>query len=353
MSSGGEKTEQPTPKKLRDARKKGQVAKSNDLSGGVIFVAGFLTVSMILPGFSDRMRQFMIFCFKQSDWDGLSPGSKGIEVLGKAGSMILSVCAPVLGVMFLLALLICYVQVGSMFTAETLKPDLKKLNPIEGFKNKFFKAQTYIELVKNILKLTVVIILIYILISGNFRYIVLTARQPLWESAMLAGTLMFKLFTQIAIFFLVVAAADFFIQKKQFNKQMMMTKEEVKQEYKQSEGDPMFKGQRKQMHQEISMHSMVEDVKNADVVVVNPKHIAVAIKYDKEMMNAPQLSAKGHDLWAKRIIEVAKQFGVPVMRNVPLARTLDELEIGDEIPEDLYEAVAEVLNWVYRMAEEK
>jgi len=351
MSSGGEKTEQPTPKKLRDARKKGQVAKSNDLNGGVIFIAGFLTMSMILPDFSEKMRQYMTFCFKQADWDGLSAGAKAFEVLGKGGSMIMDICMPVLGVMFLLALFICYVQVGAMFTFQTLKPDLKKLNPVEGFKNKFFKAQTYIELLKNILKLTVVIVLIYLLLTQNFRYIVLTARQPLWETALLTGELMFKLFVQIAVFFLIVAAADFFIQKKQFNKQMKMTKEEVKQEYKQSEGDPTYKGMRKQMHQELSMHSMVEDVKNADVVVVNPEHIAVALKYDKERMNAPQVSAKGHDLWAKRIIEVAKQFNVPVMRNLPLAHALDELEIGDEIPEDLYGAVAEVLNWVYRLAQ--
>ncbi len=348
--SSGEKTEQPTPKKLREARKKGQVAKSKDLSAAVVFVAGFLMTAMILPGFSGRMREFMAFCFSQSSWHGELAGVKAFEVLGKGGAMILDVTAPILGAMFALALFISYIQVGSIIAFEAMKPDLKKLNPIDNFKNKFMKASPYIEFAKNILKMAVAIALVYFLLTANFRYIVLTARQPLWESATLVGELVFKLFTQIAVFFLVVGAADFFIQKKQFMKQMKMTKEEVKQEFKQQEGDPQYKGMRKQLHQEISMHNMVEEVRNADVVVVNPKHIAVALKYDRKSMNAPQISAKGHDLWAKQIIEVAKQFGVPIMRNVPLAHSLDELEIGDEVPESLYEAVAEVLNWVYKMA---
>lgn len=346
----GNKTEKPTAKKLKDARKKGQVSQSKDLSGGVVFVAGFMMVSMVLPGFADKMRQFMSFCFTRGFHAPVDPGVQAIEVLSKGGSLILNICMPVFGAMFLAALATGYMQAGSIFTFDPLKPDLKKLNPVEGFKKLFFQASTYVELAKSVLKMVVVSALVYFIVVDNFRYIVLSARRPLTETSMLVGTLMFKLFVQVSFFFLVVAAADFFFQKKQFEKKMMMTKEEIKQEHKSAEGDPHTKHQRKRMHQEIMMHNMVEDVKKANVVVVNPKHIAVAIRYDKENMNAPQVSAKGQDLWALQIIEVAKQFGVPIMRNVPLAHSLNEMEIGDEIPESLYEAVAEVLNWVYKMA---
>jgi flagellar biosynthetic protein FlhB len=346
----GDKTEKPTAKKLREAKKKGQVCMSKDLSSGAVFIVGFLMAAMVIPSFADRMRQFMAYVFAQSTQSGASAAVRAFEVLGRGGKLILEVSAPVLGAMFAISLFVTYIQVGTIFTFDPLKPDLKKLNPVEGFKKIFLKPNSYIELLKSIIKMVAVLALVFFIISDNFRYIVLAARRPLNETALLVGTLMFKLFVQVAVLFLVIAAADFFIQKKMFMKNMMMSKEEVKQEHKQQEGDAHIKHQRKRIHQEISMHNMVEDVKKAKVVVVNPDHIAVALTYDKETMNAPQVSAKGRNLWALRIIEVAKQFGIPIMRNVPLAHSLEELELGDEIPESLYEAVAEVLNWVYKMS---
>lgn len=349
----GDKTEKPTSKRLREAKKKGQVCMSKDLSSGAVFIGGFLVTAMILPKFADRMREFMAYCFTESTRQGASATVRAFEVLGRGGSLILEISAPVLGSMFALALFITYIQVGTIFTFEPMKPDIKKLNPIEGMKKIFLKPNSYIELIKSIIKMVAVTALVYFIISDNFRYIVLTARRPLNETALLVGTLMFKLFVQVSILFLVIAAADFFIQKKMFMKNMMMSKEEVKQEHKQQEGDAHIKHQRKRVHQEISMHNMVEDVKKAKVVIVNPEHIAVALAYDKETMGAPQVTAKGRELWALRIIEVAKQYGVPIMRNVPLAHSLENMEIGDEIPENLYEAVAEVLNWVYKMSKNK
>jgi len=348
----GDKTEQPTPKKLREARKKGQVARSKDLSSGAVFVAGFLMGAMILPSFADRMRQFMAYCFTQASQIRDVDSVNAFDVLGKGGSLLLEICAPIFGAMFVLALFVSYIQVGALFTVEPLKPDLKKFNPMEGFKNIFFKPTTYIELAKSIIKMAVVVALVYMVISQHFRYIVLTAQHPLNETAHLVGALMFKLFMYVAVFFLVVAAADFFIQKKLFNKNMKMSKEEVKQEHKQQEGDPHTKHQRKRLFREITQHNTIQDVRKATVVVVNPEHIAVAIEYNKDTMNAPRVAAKGLNLWAHQIIEIAKQYGIPIMRNVPLAHSLHELEIGDEVPENLYEAVAEVLNWVYQMARE-
>jgi type III secretion YscU/HrpY family protein len=346
----GDKTEQPTPKRLREARKKGQVAQSKDLASGAVFVAGFLMGSMTLPAFADKMRQFMAYCFTQASQLRDVGDVNAFDVLSKGGSLLLEICAPIFGTMFILALFVSYIQVGALFTVEPLKPDLKKFNPVEGFKKIFFKPTTYIELAKSVLKMTVVFVLVYMVISQHFRYIVLTAQHPLNETAQLVGALMFKLFLYVAIFFLVVAAADFFIQKKMFMKNMKMSKEEVKQEHKQQEGDPHTKHQRKRLFREITQHNTIQDVKKATVVVVNPEHIAVAIEYNKDTMNAPRVAAKGLNLWAHQIIEIAKQYGIPIMRNVPLAHSLHELEIGDEVPENLYEAVAEVLNWVYQMS---
>jgi len=345
----GDKTEQPTPKKLREARKKGQVAKSKDLSAGVVFVAGFIMTAMIMPSFSERMRQFMAYCFQLGARVDGGSGTMAFDVLARGGTLLLEISAPVLGAMFVLALFVTYIQVGTIFTFEPLKPNLKKLNPVDGFKNLFFKPEPYIELAKSILKMIVVVAIVYIVIAANFRYIVLAAQHPLDETAQLAGTLVFKLFIQAGVFFLIVAAADFFIQKKMFMKNMKMSKEEVKQEHKQQEGDPHTKHARKRIHKEISMHNTVQDVRKANVVVVHPEPIAVAIRYDKETMGAPQIAAKGRNLWAHQIIEIARQYGVPIMRNVPLAHSLEELEIGDEVPERLYQAVAEVLNWVYQL----
>lgn len=343
----GDKSEKPTQKKIKESRKKGQVAKSQDMSSGVVFMAGFLMTALVVPGFIDRMRQFMKYCFYDIVVSPTPMVTKAFGVLGKSWALILSITAPVLGTMFVVAIAISYVQVGAIFTFETMKPDFKKLNPVEGFKNIFFKSKTYLELAKSVLKIIVVTVLIYVIVKGNLRYLILTARQSTWETTVFIGDLIYKIGMQTGVFFLVVAAADFFLQKKLFMKQMMMSKEDIKQEHKSSEGDPHHKHQRKQLHREISQHNMVQDVKKAKVVIVNPEHIAVALAYDKDTMNAPQVTAKGQNLWALQIIEIAKQYNVPIMRNIPLAHALHELEIGDEVPESLYQTVAEVLNWVY------
>jgi flagellar biosynthesis protein FlhB len=167
----------------------------------------------------------------------------------------------------------------------------------------------------------------------------------------LAVSLMFTLLFRVGLLFLVIGAADYFLQNKLFLKDLMMSKYEVKKEYKEDEGDPHIKHSRRQLHQQILAQNVVRNVPRADVVVVNPTHIAVAVQYDESDMNAPQVTAKGQETMAKTIIDLAKKSGVPVTRNVPLARSLFQVELGDEVPAELYEAVAEVLTWVYQLAE--
>ena len=183
------------------------------------------------------------------------------------------------------------------------------------------------------------------------REVVLAARLDLWTGVYVGGQIMYNIAIRVAFLFVIIAAADFFWQRHVFNKDMMMSKYDVKQEYKQSEGDPHQKAERKALAEELILHGSQQSVQNADAVVVNPAHIAVAIKYDQEKGGAPKVVAKGMRKNAEAIKEIARQAGVPILRNVPLAQALNKLDLEEEIPEELYEAVAEVLNFVYELRE--
>lgn len=354
MANGdtGEKTEEATPKKLRDARKKGQVAKSQDLNTAVLFIVTFSVLAFSASYISLQFRQLMQTSFLQATQLTLNP-SIANRILLDALITMFKILAPLLSVVFIFALAIGFLQVGPLFTGHPLMPQLKKLNPITGFKNKFLSIKPYIELAKTTIKLIIVGILIYLILKGALREIILTIATPLFRSVGLVGNLLFKIVVQVSVAFVIIAIADFFFQRYQHKKELRMSKYEVKKEYKEEEGDPTYKSARKRLHQEIAMHDMVQSVKKADVVIINPTHVAVALQYDREKMNAPQVIAKGERLIAEKIKEIAKEYKIPIMRNVPLAHSLMELEIGDEIPEELYEAVAEVLNFVYKLAEEK
>jgi flagellar biosynthetic protein FlhB len=347
----GDKTEEPTPKKLQDARKKGQVAKSQDLSGAVLFIIGFGVLGATVTGVGIKMQEYFRTAFTQASRSEIEPAML-LNMMRDSVGFILGVLAPFLGVSFIMALFISYVQVGTLFTLHPLKPDLKKLNPISGIQNLFFKMRTYVELAKNMLKLTVASYLVYVSFKSSLTEIVLTTRLGPLETAKVVGGIVLSAGLKVAVFFLFVAVLDVLYQKYQHKKELKMSKDEVKREYKDSEGDPQHKAQRKQLHQEILENTMLQDVKTADAVVVNPDHIAAAIKYERDSMRAPRIIAKGRRVLAEKIKAIAKEHGVPILRNISLAQALNELEIGQEIPEDLYEAVAEVLNFVYKLSEE-
>lgn len=342
-----EKTEKPTPKKLKEAREKGQVSKSTDLVTAVVFLAVFMVFVMTNGKNAVTLKEAMRSYF-QTAFNAPPLGPDSVHDLMVAGMMVMfKVLGPFFAAGFVLAAFVQFVQVGALFTMKTLQPKFDKLNPINGFKQKFFSAQTYIELAKSLVKLTIVGALGYATVRGSLRELALTVRQPIEASIKLCGQLLFDVGTKVGIAMILLGAVDVFIQRIQHEKKLKMSKDDVKREHKDAEGDPQLKGKRKQIHQEMATHSMVENVKKASVVVVNPTHIAVAITYDKDKDGAPRVTAKGERLIAEKIIEVAKQYGVPIMRNIPLAHALNECELGDEIPEDLYTAVAEVLQWVY------
>lgn len=351
QSSSQEKTEEATPKRLRDARKKGQVAKSRDLNTVVILIAAFGAIVALRGYISELLRVIMINAFSISSKTEIT--NEELFLIGQNSFITyVKTIAPYLGILVFVALFIGFAQIGPVFSAEPLKPQLKRLNMFANIKN-MVKMKTLVELIKNILKVFLVFYLAYLTVKGNLNNVVLTVSGTLPQSAAVAGHVISSFLIKIFICFIVVAIIDFGFQRYNYKKEMRMTKEEVKREYKQDEGDPLIKSHRRQLHQELAMSDMKTAVASADAVVTNPTEVAVAIKYDETQMMAPQVVAKGQRLFAEMIRETASEAGIPIMQNVPLAWALLELDVGDEIPEDLYAAVAEILVIVYKMKEEQ
>jgi flagellar biosynthetic protein FlhB len=348
----GDKTEQPTPKRLQDARKKGQVFKSKDLVQALLFVTAAAVLTTGGPAYVSQLGDLMKQFFQPDVLRGDMPMNAMLQRMGYAWSKFLLLSAPLLGALVIVGAAGNFIQVKALFSPEVVKPKFEKLNPLTGFKNVFFSPNTYIELIKNLIKFTVVFWILYIAIKGSLRDIVPTAGMRLDQTAALAARLMSSILYKVGVVFVILGAADYMIQKKMHMKKMMMSKEEVKQEYKEQEGDPHVKHQRKHMFEQLMHGSVALHVPKATAVVANPTHLAVAIRYEEATMQAPRVTAKGRDAMALKIIEIAKEHNVPVIRNIGLAHSLIDLEVGHEIPEDLYEAVAEVLNFVYQLAVE-
>lgn len=354
MSRGGEKSEKPTEKRLREARRKGQVAKSQDLTSALLLIAASAILTIAGRWSGAQLAANMQSSIKRAaEFKGALDPAAALGYLLGAVSVMALVLAPLFIALIILAALVNYLQVGPIFAFEPVKPSLNKLNPAEGFKQKFLKGRPYIELCKTILKMIVTAIVIMMTLWGNRGNIMELTRQPVPAALSVVSYMIFEIGVKVGIAFLLVAVGDFFLQRFLHLKEMKMTKQEVKDEYKETEGNPLHKIVRRQLHREILTRSMMTAVKKADVVVANPTHIAVALKYDNLTMNAPTVVAKGAELMAAHIRRMAEDAGVPVTRDVPLARALYELEVDSEIPDELYEAVAVVLRWVYQLAEER
>lgn len=348
----GEKTEQPSAKRIREARKKGQVFKSQDITQAILFLtaAGILVAGSGL--FVGRLRELLKdYLNPQLIASALEPATL-LKLTGSAFERFLLLMAPMMIVLAVVGGAVVFLQVGPLFSSEVVSPKLDKLNPIQGLQNIFFKSKTYIELLKNLVKFAVVLALAWFIVKGALHDVVLAPTLRVEDAGALAGTLVQRLLVRTGGVFLLIGAADFLLQKKLYMKGLMMSKEEVKQEYKQDEGDSHVKHMRKHLQQEMLMTGAIVKVPQADVVVVNPTHFAVALQYDERAMGAPQVVAKGREELAAKIRELAEAHHIPVLRNVPLARSLYTVELGQEIPEEMFGAVAEVLNWVYQLKRE-
>lgn len=341
MSS--EKTEQPTAKKLRDARKKGQVAKSQDLTTAILMAATFTTIGV---SWDWTLRQLKELILLPASFYTLPFDQAFQQVAYGVFMKTLLISLPVVLVGFVAGLAGSYLQVGPLLSFEPLKPELKKLNPFEKAKQ-IFSVKNGIEFLKSSFKVVVIGLVVTHLIRSTAGGL---TRIPYGgEAALLAclSPIMKAMAINVCLAYIAVAVFDYAVQKYQHIKQLKMSKDEVKREYKESEGDPQIKSKRRQLHQELLASGQVQRTRKATVVVTNPTHLAVAIYYNEADNVLPTVLAKGEDHVAKRMIAAAREEGIPVMQNIPLARALyAAVPIDRYIPRDLIEPMAEVLRWV-------
>ncbi len=350
-SSTGEKTEDPTPKRLRDARKKGQVSNSKDFNSTAILFACFYFISIFWVSMFKHLMEmitlptlFYTMPFKEA---------MGNVIMGTAVKFMW-MSFPILGVVVVTALLTNIIQVGFLVSWEPLKPELKKLNPAEGAKKIFSKKNAF-EFLKSTFKVLLLgVILFYVIRSliGSLFKIPPTGIEGVM--AMLPQLL--KIFSiYVILAYVLVAVADYLFQKRQHWNELKMTKDELKREYKESEGDPQIKGKRKQIHREIMMQEAVQNTKKSSVVVTNPTHYAIALYYDYENEEElPKVVAKGMGVLAHKIMEIADKERIPRIQNVPLAHDLyNKVELEEAIPAELIKPVAEVLRWAKEYMQEK
>jgi flagellar biosynthetic protein FlhB len=344
------KTELPTPKRLREARRKGQISKSNDLTQAFLFLTAAVVLSILGGRLLGELRMLLLRSFEPKRIADISNNSL-VELSGGVFLEFCLISAPLMAALVVVSVAVNFLQLGGViFSGEALTFKPERINPMEGFRRIFLKSKSYVELVKNLLKFAAILWLAYSTFRGSLRDVVLIARLGLPQAAALTSRVLFRFLLEAGGAFLVIGAVDFLLQRHFYIKDLKMTKEEVKREYKEEEGDPHMKHQRRHLHRQILAQNMLTNVPNAKAVVVNPTHFAIALDYKENSMAAPQVAAKGQMVMAHKIVTLAKQHGVPIVRNIPLAHSLFMLDIGDEIPEELYQAVAEVLNWVQELA---
>lgn len=343
-----DKTEEATPRKKSDARKKGQVAKSKEVALALTLLASTIAILVFGGYIGSQMKDTMVAFLNNYLLTSLNYGSVqkiAFITVWRLALIFLPIALPIL----LMGVLANLLQTRGLVTAQTLKPDFSKLNPINGFK-RMFSMRAVMELFKDTLVIVIVGIIGYKFIKDNYMYI-MTLSSLNFESVIKAlSKLTVKIFFRITIIMLAIAIIDYIFQNFQYNKDLKMSKQEVKEEYKQDEGDPQIKSKIKQKQREIGMRRMMQEVPKATVVVTNPTHVAVALKYEDGKNSAPVVVAKGLDAVAFRIKKMAVENDVPVIENRPLARLLyDEVDIDREIPVEMYQAVAEILALVYKM----
>lgn len=349
---GGEKTEPATQKKLDDARKEGKVAKSKELTAAFDLIVLFLVLKIFISYVGERLVGVVTYVYESmSDFLKVNQAYLSTQAISSfLMNMILKwllIVLPFFLFGIIITLLISIFQVGWKVSAKPMKPDPAKFNPLNGFKRIFSKDSLF-NLLLAIVKIALIIIVAYNCIKKEQNDLFILYAIPLKQAVALIGNIIINTGLRIAIVYLIVGIADFVYQKWKFKDEMKMTKQEVKDEFKNTEGDPQIKGRQRRKMQEVSQRRMMQDVPKADVVITNPTHLAVALQYDAKRSSAPVLLAKGQDYVAQKIKEVAKEHHVEIVENKPLARMIyHNVEIGSEIPPELYQSVAEVLAMVY------
>lgn len=346
-----DKTEQATPRRLQEARRKGQVPKSADLNGAILLMVAGLYALLIKDSYITQTQAYFFNYFNnfvkpQQSEDYL------VQILIDFTVNVFAVFAPLFIILMVMALAVNLAQIGFLFAPEVLKPKFDKMNPINGLKN-MFSGRAMFELVKSLMKVTIVGLVIYKAVKSELANLMAIFHSPAQTVLNQVLTVALKVVLWGAAVYLGIALLDLMYQRYAFSKQMRMSKQEVKDEYKQTEGDPQIKGWLRRRQRQLLANLARKEVPQATVVVTNPTHYAVALKYEQPM-DAPLVVAKGVDQMAKQIREIAKEHDVPVIEKKELARFLyANVEIGQAIPMEMYQAVAEILAMVYRLKNQK
>lgn len=351
---GGEKTEEPTAKKLSDARSEGQVAKGKDLTSAVMLLVLFMVLKFTIG----NMGEGFIECFNKNytqigDLFASTHGEYNMQytiaLIQSAALDMLKLLIPFFGIGFIIAIVIELAQVKWKPTSKPLQPKFSKFNPVNGIK-RMFSVRTLVSLIKQIVILVVIFVVVYNKLKSRMSDIYMLYDIPLISAIMLLGDIIFDIGTVICVIYTIIGIADYVFEKRKFRKDMMMTKQEVKDEWKNTEGNPEVKNKIRQKMSEVSRRRMMQAVPEADVVITNPTHFAVALKYEQNKGKAPVVIAKGEDYLAAKIKEAARENNIEIVENKPLARMLYyNVELDEEIPPELYQAVAEVLAFVYNI----
>ncbi len=344
--SRDDRTEAPTPRRRQEARGRGQVARSHDLTAAMLLLAGFISIRLLGPPLWHSLLLILETALSSDsahDQDDLYPFvlSVAVELSKRLAPIVL------IGLAVVLATLLG--QVGWLFTWEPLTPSLSKINPLAGLQ-RLFSIRSTVSALTNVVKLVVIGTVAYVTLSHAAAGIISSQMLDLVDLFTLAASLTFQLGLNLSIALVILALLDYAWQRFRHEQDLRMTKEEVKDELRSMEGDPQIKRRRRQIQLQMAMHRLRKDVPKADVVVTNPTHLAVAIQYDPDSMMAPKVVAKGADYIALRIRQMATELGIPIVERKPLARALyDSVEVGQYVPEKFYRAIAEILAYVYEL----
>ncbi|MCL7746483.1 flagellar biosynthesis protein FlhB [Halalkalibacter alkaliphilus] len=347
-----EKTEKATPKKRQDTRKKGQVAKSTDVNTAIILLLVFLFLWLFGGMLGETLFNLLKHTFQTYLLLELTEATIAalfLELVMESAIVLL----PIMMIALIAGVAASYIQVGVLFAPEAIKMKLSKLDPIKGAK-RIFSIRALVELLKSLLKISLAGVVVFIIIWLNLENVMILSQKSVGDGFAFIAQLTAILGISVAVLLLVLSIPDYLYQKYDHEKQIKMSKKDIKDEHKNMEGDPRIKSKRKQKQMEMAMQRMMQEVPKADVVITNPTHFAVALRYDEEKADAPVVVAKGVDFMAQKIKGVAAEQKVVTVENRPLARALyHQAEIGDQVPEDLFKAVAEVLAYVYRLKDKQ
>ena len=343
-----EKTEQPTPKKRQELKEKGEVAKSKELPSVAVLLAALISLSLFGSFMYNHVQIIMKEAFSLPSIHNFNV-PEFLKFAQNIISRFIIVLSPLFAAIFITAILSNIMQVGFILSGESIIPKLSKISPIKGVE-RLFSKQAFMEFMKSLLKLIIVGGVAFLTVKGEMKNFALLGDMALNSIFIYILEIFFKIFIRCSLAMIILVVIDYAFQRWEFENRIKMTKQEVKDEFKKSEGDPLIKSRIKRIQMEMARKRMMQDVPEADVVITNPTHLAVALKYDSSNMNAPKLIAKGSRKLAEKIKDIASEHGIPILENKELARNLYSLvEIGQEIPPELYQTVAELLAYIYKL----